>query len=126
VLRADRWPDKVAVPTFGPRMVSTAASSVQTRGRTGKHRPPAKTLAGFKWGSRARKTSAIAKRPMAGLPNWKPMQDFQAPPHEVDADCHAEGDFHQLNDQLVPRHGLDLRCSTCGIASGGAMSKNDQ
>jgi hypothetical protein len=63
---------------------------------------------------------------MAGLPNWKPMQDFQAPPHEVDADCHAKADFHQLNDQLVPRHGLDLRCSACGIASGDGMSKDDQ
>jgi hypothetical protein len=47
------------------------------------------------------------------------MQAFQAPPHEVDADCPAETDFYQLNDQLIPRHGLDLRCSAGCIASGG-------
>jgi hypothetical protein len=35
VLSADRWPDDMPVPTFGPRMACTAASSVPMRGRTG-------------------------------------------------------------------------------------------
>ena len=37
VLSAERWPDDVAVPTFGPRMVAPdAGSSALTPGRTGR------------------------------------------------------------------------------------------
>jgi hypothetical protein len=37
------------------------------------------------------------------------MQDFQAPPHEINTDQQAQSDFHQLNYKFIPCHSSDLQ-----------------
>ena len=52
VLSADRWPDDVAVPTFGPRMLCTRCGIVGANARPNwKERPPRETLTGVQWRS---------------------------------------------------------------------------
>jgi hypothetical protein len=52
VLSADRWPDNVAVPAFGPRMVCTPCGIVGADARPNwKEQPPRETLIGVQWQS---------------------------------------------------------------------------
>jgi hypothetical protein len=52
VLSADRWPDDVAVPMFGPRMVCTRCGIVGADARPNwKEQPPQETLTGVQWRS---------------------------------------------------------------------------
>jgi hypothetical protein len=52
VLSADRWPDEVAVPTFGRRMVCTRCGIVGADARPSwKEQPPRETLTGVQWRS---------------------------------------------------------------------------
>jgi hypothetical protein len=49
---ADRWPDDVAVPTFGPRMICTRCGIVGADGRPNwKKQPPRETPTGVQWRS---------------------------------------------------------------------------
>jgi hypothetical protein len=50
VMSADRWPDELAVPTFGPRMVCTRCGIVGADARPNwKEQPPRETLTGVQW-----------------------------------------------------------------------------
>jgi hypothetical protein len=50
VLAADRWPDDVPVPAFGPRMVCTGCGIVGAAARPNwKDRPERPTLTGTHW-----------------------------------------------------------------------------
>jgi hypothetical protein len=50
VLSADRWPDNVAVPTFGPRMVCTTCGIVGADARPNwQEQPPRESLTGVQW-----------------------------------------------------------------------------
>jgi hypothetical protein len=50
VMSADRWPDDVAVPMFGPRMVCTRCGIVGADARPNwKEQPPRETLTGVQW-----------------------------------------------------------------------------
>jgi hypothetical protein len=52
VLGADRWPDDVAVPTFGPRMVCTSCGIVGADARPNwKEQPARESLTGVQWRS---------------------------------------------------------------------------
>jgi hypothetical protein len=52
VLSADRWPDEVAVPTFGPRMVCTCCGIIGADARPNwKEQPPWESLTGVQWRS---------------------------------------------------------------------------
>jgi hypothetical protein len=51
-LSADRWPDDVAVPALGPRMVCTSCGTIGADGRPNwKEQPPRDTLTGVQWRS---------------------------------------------------------------------------
>jgi hypothetical protein len=44
------WPDEVAVPTFGPRMVCTSCGIVGADARPNwREQPPRETLTGVQW-----------------------------------------------------------------------------
>jgi hypothetical protein len=48
VLSADRWPDDVPLPTFGPRMVSTSCGIIGADARPNwKELPPRESLPGM-------------------------------------------------------------------------------
>jgi hypothetical protein len=50
VLSAERWPDDVPVPTFGPRMVCTKCGIIGADARPNwKEPPPRETLTGVHW-----------------------------------------------------------------------------
>jgi hypothetical protein len=50
VLSADRWPDDLAVPTFGPRMVCTGCGIVGADARPNwKEQPQRESLTGIQW-----------------------------------------------------------------------------
>jgi hypothetical protein len=52
VLSADRWPDDIAVPTFGPRMVCIGCGIVGADARPNwQEQPPRETLTGVQWRS---------------------------------------------------------------------------
>jgi hypothetical protein len=52
VLNADRWPDHVAVPTFGPRMVCTGCGIIGADARPRwSEQPPRESLTGVQWRS---------------------------------------------------------------------------
>jgi hypothetical protein len=52
VLSSDRWPDDVAVPAFGPRMVCTRCGIVGADARPNwKERPPRESLTAVQWRS---------------------------------------------------------------------------
>jgi hypothetical protein len=52
VLSADRWPDDVVVPTFGPRMVCTGCGIIGADARPNwKEQPPRESLSGMQWRS---------------------------------------------------------------------------
>jgi hypothetical protein len=52
VLSADRWPDDVALPTLGPRMVCTGREIVGADARPNwKEQPPRESLTGVQWRS---------------------------------------------------------------------------
>jgi hypothetical protein len=52
ILNADRWPDHVAVPTFGPRMVCSGCGIVGADARPNwKEQPPRESLTGVQWRS---------------------------------------------------------------------------
>jgi hypothetical protein len=52
VLSVDRWPDYVAVPTFGPRMVCTGCGIVGADARPNwQEQPQRETLTGVQWRS---------------------------------------------------------------------------
>jgi hypothetical protein len=68
ILSADPWPDHVAMPAFGPRMVAPAvASSVPTPGRTGGRSRRGETMTGVQYRTGPdRRRSALVM--LAGLP----------------------------------------------------------
>jgi hypothetical protein len=50
VLSADRWPDDVPVPAFGPRMVCTSCGIVGADARPNwQEQPQRETLTGVQW-----------------------------------------------------------------------------
>jgi hypothetical protein len=50
VLSANRWPDDVTVPTFGPRMMCSSCGIVGADARPNwKEQPPRETLTGAQW-----------------------------------------------------------------------------
>jgi hypothetical protein len=50
ILSADRWPDHVPVPTFGPRMVCTRCGIIGADARPNwQEQPPRETLTGAQW-----------------------------------------------------------------------------
>jgi hypothetical protein len=52
ILSADRWPDGIPVPTFGPPMVCTRCGIVGADARPNwKEQPPRETLTGIQWRS---------------------------------------------------------------------------
>jgi hypothetical protein len=52
VLSVDRWPDYVAVPAFGPRMVCTGCRIIGADARSNwKEQPQRETLTGVQWRS---------------------------------------------------------------------------
>jgi hypothetical protein len=51
VLSADRWPDDVAVPAFGPRMVCTRCGIVGADARPNWKEQPRESLTGVQWRS---------------------------------------------------------------------------
>jgi hypothetical protein len=52
VLSAERWPDDVAVPSFGRRMVCTSCGIVGADARPNwKEQPPRESLTGVQWRS---------------------------------------------------------------------------
>jgi hypothetical protein len=51
VLSADRWPDDIAVPAFGPRMVCTRLRVRADARPNWKEQPPRETLTGVQWRS---------------------------------------------------------------------------
>jgi hypothetical protein len=52
VLSADCWPDHVAVPTFGPRMVCTGRGIIGADARPRwREQPPRESLTGVQWRS---------------------------------------------------------------------------
>jgi hypothetical protein len=52
VLNADRWPHRVTVPTFGPRMVCTGCGIIGADGRPNwKWQPPPERLTRVQWRS---------------------------------------------------------------------------
>jgi hypothetical protein len=52
VLSAERWPDEVAVPAFGPRMVCTSCGIVGADARPNwEEQPTRESLTGVQWRS---------------------------------------------------------------------------
>jgi hypothetical protein len=50
VLTVERWPDRVPVPTFGPRMVCTCCGIIGADARPNwREQPPRETLTGVQW-----------------------------------------------------------------------------
>jgi hypothetical protein len=50
VLSADRWPDHVAVSSFGPRMACTRCGIIDADARPNwQEQPPRETLTGVQW-----------------------------------------------------------------------------
>jgi hypothetical protein len=63
VLSADRWPDDVAVSTFGPRMVCTSCGIVGADARPNwKEQPPRESLTGCNGEAEGARCSALQLR----------------------------------------------------------------